>query len=132
MVYRTADGGISTAVWDCILYTLLAQIPQEQSDFYSAHIEQNGEKKRAFHQKYALEEALTLRNHVEGTANEFKDLVTKIDEIDEAERASHPRLEMIRRHNFFLYCTFDKVKQRIDQRAQLEVQKRKSKEQSAK
>ncbi len=127
MVYRTADGGISTSVWDCILYTLLAQVPEEQTEFYSAHIENNIEKKMSFHIKYALEEALTLRNHVEGTANEFKDLVTKIDAMSEAERSSHPRLEMIRRHNFFLYRTFDKVKQRIDQRAQAEVQRRNAK-----
>ncbi len=127
MVYRTADGGVSTAVWDCILYTLLAQVPQEQDEFYTAHIEQNLEKKLTFHKKYALEEALTLRNHVEGTANEFKDLVTKIDLMDEKECASHPHLSMIRRHNYFLYRTFDKVRQRIDQRAQAEVQRRKSK-----
>jgi len=127
IVYRTADGGVSTSVWDCILYTLLAQVPEEQIEFYTAHIEQNLEKKMTFHKKYALEEALTLRNHVEGTAKEFKDLVTKIDAMDEAERTSHPRLAMIRRHNHFLYRTFDKVRQRIDQRAQAEVQRRNKK-----
>ena len=124
MVYRTSDGSISTTVWDCILYTLLAQVPDEQDEFYTAHIEENMQEKQKFHQKYALEESLTLRNHVEGTANEFKDLVTKIDAMDEEERASHPRLAMIRRHNHFLYRTFDKAKQRIDQRAQAEVQRR--------
>eukprot|EP01083_Nonionella_stella_P106747 308341_1 len=73
MVYRTTDGGISTAVWDCILYTLLAQVPFEQDEFYTAHIEKDIAKKAEFHTKYALEESLTLRNHVEGTANELKE-----------------------------------------------------------
>lgn len=126
IVYRTADGGVSTAVWDCILYTLLAQVPQEQKDFYAAHLEENFEKKAEYHRKYALEEALTLRNHVDETAMEFKDLVTKIDAMDEVERSTHPRLDMIRRHNHFLYRTFDKVRQRIDQRAQTETIKRRN------
>jgi len=125
MVYRTTDGGISTAVWDCILFTLLAQVPEEQKKFYAAHLSGNGEEKQQFHQKYALEESLTLRNHVEATANEFKDLVTKIDAMSEEEQATHPRLPMIRRHNHFLYRKFDVVKQRIDQRAQAAHNKRK-------
>jgi hypothetical protein len=125
MVYRTSDGGISTAVWDCILYTLLAQVPSEQEQFYSAHLENNTEEKMRFHRKYALEEALTLRNHVEATANEFRDYFRKIDFMSEDERALHPRLPLIRRHNHFLYRIFDKVRQRIDQRAQNEVKRRK-------
>lgn len=125
MVYRTSDGGISTTVWDCILYTLLAQVPSEQEQFYSAHIDGDMEEKLRLHRKYALEESLTLRNHVEATANEFRDYVRKIDLMSEDERASHPRLELIRRHNHFLYRIFDKVRQRIDQRAQTEVKRRK-------
>lgn len=125
MVYRTSDGGISTTVWDCILYTLLAQVPSEQEEFYSAHITGNMEEKLKFHRKYALEESLTLRNHVEATANEFRDYVRKIDFMSEDERALHPRLELIRRHNHFLYRIFDKVRQRIDNRAQAEVKRRK-------
>ncbi|GFH55116.1 SET domain-containing protein [Chaetoceros tenuissimus] len=124
MVYRCDDGGISTAVWDCILYTLLAQVPQEQQLFYSAHLEGNLEEKRRFHKKYALEEALTLRNHVEATANEFRDLVVKIDAMDDDEKAKHPRIDLIRRHNSFLCGVFDRVKSRIDERAQKEVLKR--------
>lgn len=125
MVYRTSDGGISTTVWDCILYTLLAQVPSEQQEFYTAHMEGNVEEKMRFHRKYALEEALTLRNHVEATANEFRDYFRKIDFMKEEERALHPRLPLIRRHNHFLYRIFDKVRQRIDQRARNEVKRRK-------
>lgn len=124
MVYRTSDGGISTAIWDCILYTLLAQVPSEQEQFYSAHIDGNTEEKLRFHRKYALEESLTLRNHVEATANEFRDYMRKIDVMSEDERALHPRLELIRRHNHFLFRIFDKVRQRIDNRAQAEVKRR--------
>jgi hypothetical protein len=125
MVYRTVDGGIAIAVWDCILYTLLAQVPQEQELFYSAHLKGNTEEKLLFHKKYGLEEALTVKNHVEATANEFKDLVTKIDAMSEEEQASHPRLPMIRRHNRFLFETFDKVKDRVKNRIYLEGKRRK-------
>jgi len=125
MVYRTTDGGISTAVWDCILHTLLAQVPFEQDEFYTAHIEKDIAKKAEFHTKYALEESLTLRNHVEGTANELKELLDKIDALGDYDKDEHPRLELIKRHNEFLYRVFhDLVLARIDQRAQIEVIKR--------
>jgi len=122
MVYRTSDGGVSTTVWDCILFTLLAQVPLEQDEFYTAHIENDLQKKLEFHRKYALEESLTLRNHVEGTANEFKELMDRADELGDDE--AHPRMKMIRFHNEFLFKTFSMVLQRIDARAQSEVMRR--------
>lgn len=127
MVYRTEDGGIAIPVWDCILYTLLAQVPEEQELFYSAHLQGDVQEKVRFHKKYALEEALTVKNHVEATANEFKDLVKKIDAMSEEEQASHPRLPMIRRHNQFLFRSFDKVKHRVKNRIYLEGKQRKEK-----
>ena len=78
-----------------------------------------------FHQKYALEECLTLRNHVEGTKKEFGALVEKIDAMAKnGAYEYHPRLRMIRRHNSFLYETFDKVLQGINARAKTETELR--------
>jgi hypothetical protein len=123
LVYRTSDGGISTTIWDCILFTLLAQVPHEQDLFYTAAaLENNMEEKLNFHAKYALEESMTLRGHVKGTVQELKDLIDNIDSV--AFPDAHPRLELIRRHNVFLYETFNKVLQRIEARCQTEVMRR--------
>ena len=123
LVYRTSDGGISTTIWDCILYTLLAQVPQEQDLFYTAAaLDNNMEEKLKFHAKYALEESMTLRGHVKGTVQELKELIDKIDSV--AFPDAHPRLELIRQHNVFLHETFSKVLQRIEARCQTEVMRR--------
>lgn len=129
MVYRTADGGVSVAVWDCVLHTLLAQVPEEQDEFYTAHLEGNGAVKSHFHQKYALEESLTLRNHVEGTAKEYKTLIDKIDAMaSNGAYDYHKHLKMIRRHNEFLYEIWMKVLDRIKHRAMTETRRRKEEE----
>jgi ElaB/YqjD/DUF883 family membrane-anchored ribosome-binding protein len=105
------------------LYTLLAQVPQEQDLFYTvAALENNMEEKLKFHAKYALEESMALRGHVKATVQELKELIDKIDSV--AFQDVHPRLKLIREHNVFLYETFNKVLQRIEARCQTEVMRR--------
>lgn len=132
MVYRSADGAIPNPIWDCVLYTLLDQVPQEQKLFYEAHVKRDIPTLRMLQEKYLLEIAMTLRPHVINNVKEQADLLLKIDAIVQKVEASsrlvdqvHPRLMMIRKHNLFLYGVFDKVRQRLDNIAEAEVKKRK-------
>jgi len=131
MCYKTDDGAISNSIWDCIVYTLLNQIPDEQQRFYEAHLRNDTTEKKRYHQKYALEAALTLRPHVTQTEAELKALIDKIDVIVENINSTggsvtmvHPRLLMIRRHNDFLYTVYGRVRNRLNQIAHTETQRR--------
>jgi hypothetical protein len=131
MVYRSQDGGIPNTIWDCIMYTLLEQVPQEQAAFYQAYRNRDVPTQRYYHEKYLLEAAMTLRPHVMNTVSEHRELLGKIDGIVQQIEANgqrvqdvHPRLMMIKKHNEFLCGVFDKVRARLDNISQIEVKKR--------
>jgi hypothetical protein len=132
MVYRTdGGGGISNSIWDCIIYTLLNQVPNEQKIFYEAYLKKDRMTLAQFHQKYLLEAVLTLRPHVMNSVGEERELLGRIDGIVGEVRSNgqdpykiHPRLMMIRQHNQFLCDVFDSVRQRLDGMAEAEVKRR--------
>ena len=146
MVYRSEDGGIPNSIWDCILYTLLEQVPDEQYLFYNASVKKDYATLRTFHERYLLEAAMTLRPHVMSTVGELRELLGRIDgiiQVVESNNGSsknsssqssssssssidevHPRLLMIREHNQFLCNVFEKVRQRLDFIVEGEVKKR--------
>ncbi len=131
MVYRTEDGSISNAIWDCVLYTLLNQVPLEQREFYQAYASRDYVTLKKYHEKYLLEAALTLRPHVMNNIGEQRELLGRIDGIIEMVESTgdyisdvHPRLLMIRKHNEFLCNVFEMVREQLDKIAQSEVKKR--------
>jgi len=135
MVYRSSDGGIPNSIWYCVLYTLLAQVPELQTTFFNAFMNNDKNTLKSIHQKYLLETAMTLRPHVVKNCNELNDLllniasiIQNIDSSGECIDEVHPRLLMIREHNKFLYDIFDKVRIRLDKIIESEVKERREKQ----
>lgn len=115
MVYRTVDGAIAPAVWDCVLYALLEQAPALQQAFYEAHVSGNEVRKRAIADRFAKETATVLLSHVVGTLLGLDSLVeTTRDLLRREGYTQHPRLPNIGRHNEFLQAVFGRVKQNLD------------------
>jgi len=129
MVYRTKDGAVANAVWDTALYSLLDQVTEDQALFYNAQQEGDKDMKAVMHEKYVIETSLILRKHVVNELAQLGALLRKgafiFSSMSETElEREHPRLSMIQLHNAFLFETFDKVRQGIDQRIQAELKKR--------
>ena len=121
MVYHISKDGtdlISDVVWDSIFYALLAQVPDDQEDLVRAHRMSDATAKAKLHATYALETAMTLRNHVTGKIGELEDLLTKIrrlmKETDENPSRKHPHLSLIQTHNEFLKSSFVKVEAHLN------------------
>ena len=119
MVYRTEDGLISNAVWDCILFALLHSKPEEQKLLYEAHINGNKEAKAKLHSKYALEVLISLRRHITDTRSHFESKV--IGSVNPTVFTEHPRLETILRMNQFVSSVLSKVLFRVERMIESEV-----------
>ena len=125
MVFRTQDGAIATPVWDVVLFSILAQVPDIQEAFYQAHMDGDENTKASIHERFLLETCVTLRKHVDRTLKEMKELH---DEIVSHDETKHARLSMIRKNNEFVQQTFEKVKRRIDGMIQSEMARRRENE----
>lgn len=139
-VVRAADGAVASAVWDSILYALLATRPAQQTAFYNSCMiaaigSVDGDEQQAaaaatqqqqFHDRYAPQTSAVLRNHVVGILQELDSLQSEQiiqrmahndndNDIGGGDRADqkHPNLELIRRHNAFLTAVFSRVLARL-------------------
>jgi hypothetical protein len=121
MVFRTQDGAISSAVWDVVLYLILAQVPQLQEAFYQAQVNGDKQRKATMHAKFQLEASMFLRNHVQKCLQEIDAALEKIKSEYSSE---HPRLGLIRQHTEFMQRTFQKVQQNLDHTIQSEMEQR--------
>ena len=72
--------------------------------------------KAKLHATYALETAMTLRNHVAGKIVELDDFLTKIRQLtkEETNNDKHPHLALIQTHNEFLKSSFAKIKSHLN------------------
>jgi hypothetical protein len=114
MVFRTSDGAIANAVWDSILYALLASKPDEQDNLYKAHIQDNYDAKAMLHDKYSHYTGAILKNHLQSTLTVLSELRKRIQKAQSS--IAHPNLALIHRQNIFLTDVFSKVKARIENR----------------
>ena len=121
MVYRTEDGLISNAVWDCILFALLHSKPDEQKLLYDAHVNGNKEGKTKLHAKYALEVLISLRRHISDTRFHFESKLSSSGSVNQMVLAEHPRLETILRMNKFVSSVLGKVLFRVERMIESEV-----------
>ena len=106
------NGGISTEVWDVILYTELGKVSLEQQQaFFQAFIQGDEQTKSNYHNQYFPQTLAALQQHVDYILNELDELsvwqVTKLD------TGNHPRLPLIMKHNDFVKNTFSLVQQSL-------------------
>ncbi|CAB9515982.1 SET domain containing [Seminavis robusta] len=129
MVYGTTDGCISNdTIRNSVLFALLVSKPEEQKAFVEAHRQQKQSVMRDFHSKYALETALTLKNHVSATLAELELLGNRIEEVkrEDTQQRQHSNLPLIEKHNQFLRRVFGKVKKRLDAAVEEETLRRRT------
>jgi len=110
------DGGISTEVWDVLLYELLKVSPDEQQSFYQAHTSGDEGTKASYHEQYFAQTYQAIQSHVTYILNEINELgigiETQMAQGQDAQR--HPRLPLIMGHNEFVKMTFDNVQKNLD------------------
>jgi len=121
MVFRSEDGLIANAVWDSILYSVLASNPSEQKELYEAHMQGDRKAKAEIHSRYALEVSMALKNHVEQALVESYSEVSELPTTDEGD---HPTLLLIAKHKKLIREVFQKVKTRLDGIVDMEWRRR--------
>lgn len=121
MVYRR-DGHISDCVMDCVLFATLASQQEEQEKFYNATVEGDDSTKAAIHSKYALEVSLALRAHVDQVLDTFPDSAGV--DVSSLDISSHKILPILLRYNVIMRETYQRVRDRLEEKVQDERSKR--------
>lgn len=111
VLFYKDTGDISPAVYDVVLYSVLAQDPSIQQGFYQACISGDEDTKSGYHQQYFPYTLEALKKHVNGFLSELDTLSATARSKDPS---THPRVPLILSHNEFVKSTFLKVKANLD------------------
>jgi len=114
MLFYTETGDITTEVWDVLLYTILEERNEKQiqSQFYTAHMNDDAETKNAIHAQYFAYTSKKLKHHVDTFLQELDQLSGKALTKDVR---VHPRIPIILQHNEFVKQTFLKVQMKLNE-----------------
>ena len=115
LLFYKDTGDVSQEVWDVLLYQILENVnPNEQQQFFQAHMNGDINTKQAFHQHYYSQTSAALQSHI----NEFLLMLDGLNSRASARLMSkksnkHPRLPLILEHNAFVRETFLKVQSKL-------------------
>jgi hypothetical protein len=112
MLFYHQTGDVSDEVWDVLLYELLGQQQDynTQRVLYEAHTTGDYNTKRSIHETYYGQTRQALLDHIDGFLGDLERLGEKSygRSIDE-----HPRLPLIMSHNDFVKQTFLNVRSKL-------------------
>mmetsp|Transcript_26367 Transcript_26367/g.56045 ORF Transcript_26367/g.56045 Transcript_26367/m.56045 type:complete len:461 (-) Transcript_26367:260-1642(-) len=111
MLFYKDTGEVSEEVYDVLLYQILSNNRQAQTEFYNACMNGDAATKSAYHQQYLGETMGKLKKHVDEFLIDLDQLSEKAARKD---LAQHPRLPLIMAHNEFVRQTFLRVKEKVD------------------
>ena len=109
----SVDGQVSPAVYDVVLYSILANADDSslRQKFYQACLSGNDAEKNAYHQEYLPYTLEALQKHVDGMLRTLDELSDRANGYD---LSTHPRIPLILKHNEFVRSTFLNVKANVD------------------
>lgn len=118
MVFEVQNGEIMPEVWDVMLYLVLGNNNDidTQQQFYQACINGDENTKSQIHQQYLPQTCYALRQHVKEVLEEIADCESNMDEGGVG--LTHLHVPVIRRHNDFVRQVFTKVKYNLDRMIQ--------------
>jgi hypothetical protein len=99
MVVRASDGMVPKQVWDAVLYALLQPPKGTPAPVYT----------KEQHDKYYKFTSNVLKNHIDTTLQECKELRQKMDAISTTSDDGNNNLDLVRQHNEFLMTVFTRV-----------------------
>ena len=111
LLFYKDTGAISPQVWDLVLFSVLAQDPNRQQQFYQAIMSGDHQTKQQFHQQFFSYSLEAMKKHVDGTLREIDELSREAMMKDPN---THPRVPAILNHNDFVKETFLRVKANLD------------------
>ena len=105
------------------MFYIVPQSPEEQQAFYHAHMTGDGATKQNYHDEYFPQTLAVLQNHVDYLVHELDEayirmedqsFISSVDEEDDDNSNSHPRLPLISRHNNTVRGILELVKRYLD------------------
>lgn len=111
MVFFPQTGGIAEPVWDVMLYSILGEMQEfnSQAQFHRAHVQGDTQTKQEIHNRYRTTTCQALLRHVETMLQELQRCKEGLD--DDAMITSN--MPMIAGHNEFVRLTFCKVQKTL-------------------
>jgi len=111
MLFYKDTGEVSEEVYDVLLYQILSDNRQAQTEFYNACVNGDAQTKSYYHEQYLGQTMGKLKKHVDSFLEELDKLAEKAAQKD---LSKNPRLPLIMAHNEFVRQTFLRVKGHID------------------
>lgn len=122
LFYRT--GEVADEVWDLFLYQHLSMTNiDDQQALMQSHRQGDYETKLALHEKHYAATSSALLGHVDGFIRDIDKVIKKAETIGVSDpnsiyiKCEHPRLPLIHRHNLFVRETFQNVRSRYSEDA---------------